>query len=124
MTRINVIHPSELCDKHLIAEYRELPRVFKLARPNAVIPDIYVLGAGHVTFFYNKLGFLAKRARDIFNECQSRGFNVTFNPDNLWTLSNYKELYNDWTPTPEAITLNKARIEQRIKEFKRPIKIS
>ena len=29
MTRINVIPPAELSDQHLIAEYRELPRVLK-----------------------------------------------------------------------------------------------
>lgn len=29
MTRINVIPVSELSDQHLIAEYRELPRVLK-----------------------------------------------------------------------------------------------
>lgn len=32
MTRINLIPPSELHYKHLVAEYRELPRVFGLVR--------------------------------------------------------------------------------------------
>jgi hypothetical protein len=119
MTRINVIPPSELCNKHLIAEYRELPRVFRLARVDANIPEEYVLGTGHVTFFYDKLGFLSKRAKDIFDECKVRGFNVTFNPETLWDVCPYKELYNDWTPTEDAIKLNKERIAQRITEFKR-----
>lgn len=119
MTRINVVPPDELCDKHLLAEYRELPRVFSLARPDADIPPVYVLGKGHVTFFYNKLTFLAKRAQVIFGCCQARGFNVKFDPQSLWTVCPYAELYKDWTPTAEAIILNRARIEQRIKEFKR-----
>ena len=119
MTRINVIPPSELCDKHLLAEYRELPRVFALARPDAQIPPLYVLGKGHVTFFYDKLGFLAKRAQDIFDCCRRRDFNVQYDPKGLWKVCPYPQLYKDWTPTPEAIILNRARIEQRIREFKR-----
>jgi len=55
MTRINVVHPRELVDKHLLAEYRELPRVFALAHswwmqggnPNK-LPIQYTLGEGHV----------------------------------------------------------------------------
>ena len=31
MTRINLIPPKELCDQHLLAEFRELTRI-----PNAV----------------------------------------------------------------------------------------
>lgn len=32
MTRINVVPVSELVDKHLVAEYRELPRIYKAAQ--------------------------------------------------------------------------------------------
>ena len=32
MTRINVVPPRLLLDEHLLAEYRELPRVFALAK--------------------------------------------------------------------------------------------
>lgn len=35
MTRINLVDPSTLHTKHLIAEYRELPRVFALAEAAA-----------------------------------------------------------------------------------------
>ena len=59
MTRINIIHPSELTDQHLIAEYRELFMVgSSLQRslkspswnPNK-IPKKFTLNKGHVTFF-------------------------------------------------------------------------
>lgn len=60
MTRINLVPVSELSDQHLIAEYRELPRIFNLVL-NAQykgkypldfkISDTYLLGTGHVTFF-------------------------------------------------------------------------
>lgn len=57
MTRINLVPVQNLCDQHLLAELRELPRI-----PNAVekgrysllnVPTEYVLGKGHVTFFYD-----------------------------------------------------------------------
>jgi deoxyribonuclease (pyrimidine dimer) len=58
MTRVNCIPVRELCDKHLLSEYRELPRVFtwlekvieKNNRPR--IPAHYVLGTGHMSFFW------------------------------------------------------------------------
>lgn len=111
MTRINCIPVEDLTDKHLLAEYRELPRVFKLARPDANIPPTYRLGTGHVTFFYNKLGYLQRRQSQIIRECQKRGFNIQYtNP--YWNVP--EELGNDWTPTPEAMALNRARIADRL----------
>jgi deoxyribonuclease (pyrimidine dimer) len=69
MTRINVVAPRDLTDQHLLAEYRELPRVFTLAqawldrgKPGA-LPERYALGTGHVKFFYDKTDYLAKRQR-------------------------------------------------------------
>ena len=32
MTRINLINPEKLTDQHLLAEYRELPRIFWIVR--------------------------------------------------------------------------------------------
>jgi deoxyribonuclease V len=32
MTRINLLPPSELADQHLLAEWRELPRIFGLVK--------------------------------------------------------------------------------------------
>lgn len=113
MTRINLVHPSELSDKHLGAEYHELPRVFRLARPNRLIPSHYVLGKGHVLFFFDKLLFLVKRQHLLVEECLKRGRCVNFDPKDLMHLNPYKELYNDWTPTVESIILNKQRIAER-----------
>ena len=63
MTRINCIEPKYLKDKHLVAEYRELPRVFGLIEKaiergeNPKAPKFnrsYIMGKGHLHFFYNK----------------------------------------------------------------------
>lgn len=121
MTRINLVEPSELHYKHLVAEYRELPRIFKLAEDASIrgwsstdkrIPSSYRLGSGHVTFFYNKLGWLSKRFSSLVIEMQRRGYNPTYTKPTDTNLS--KDWYNDWCPTPEAINMNKARILDRM----------
>lgn len=120
MTRINVVHPSLLSDAHLGAEYRELPRVFGLVR--AAIdrgevpsdprnPATYRLGAGHVRFFYTKLGYLRDRFEAIVLERRARGLKASFAavPD----LGIGPEWFGTYMPTAEAVAENIARINQR-----------
>lgn len=122
MTRINVIEPSRLSDKHLGAEYRELPRVFGLVR-DAVArgerptdprnPPEYVLGAGHVRFFYPRLGYLVERYLALCEECRKRGRAVNFgNPTELVT-GIPAAWFGYWRPGPEAVQLNIERINVR-----------
>lgn len=117
MTRINVgIPPKELTSKHLIAEHRELKRI-----PNVVakgrcnlnnIPKEFSLGKGHVSFFYDKLGYLKERYIDLYNECIARNFNV----------QNYlpswdgipQELMNNYTPTEKDVYIIRERIAERL----------
>lgn len=79
MTRINLIPAEELSDQHLLAEYRELPRIVNaVIKGKAIfknIPDSYRLGNGHVKFFYNKIRFLSERFKQIYLEMKFRGFN-------------------------------------------------
>lgn len=120
MTRINVVPVKELCDKHLLAEYRELPRVFALARPCHDAPNEYTLGKGHVKFFYDKLHYLTMRFYDLIDEMWLRGFKPSYEkPPVIEDLS----LYGTYRPTPEAISINRARIADRISKFKKPIKL-
>lgn len=115
MTRINVgVDPKKLIRQHLIAEHREIKRI-----PNAVrtgravikdIPDTFRLGPGHVKFFYNKLGYLLTRYRDIYAECRHRGYQVQ-NYESAWA-GVPADLMRDWTPSVDDRKL----IEQRIRE--------
>ena len=80
MTRINVVHQSELTDKHLLAEYRELRRVFTLIEkwqargcPARGVSE-YRMGPGHVMFFYDKAMWLALRFEELVTEMERRGF--------------------------------------------------
>ncbi|MFA5489594.1 MAG: pyrimidine dimer DNA glycosylase/endonuclease V [Candidimonas sp.] len=119
MTRINCVPVNELSGPHLVAEYRELPRVFTLAekasaRGSFSQPTAYTLGKGHVTFFYTRLGYLAKRHTELIQEMKRRGYKPSFTgirredlpliPDSFWT---------SWEPTNEALRLNRQRIKER-----------
>jgi len=120
MTRINCVPPAELNDKHLLAEYRELPRVFALAAaaydrgedPTAY-PDEYLLGKGHVKFFYARLLYLKWRHQDLVDEMLRRGWAPKYRrvpaaadhlPASWWC---------PWEPTADALALNRERIRQR-----------
>lgn len=106
-----MVPPAELSRQHLLAEYRELPRVFSLARDTkpGEAPGAYTLGRGHVLFFYDKLGWLADRHRSLVNEMRARGYAVNY-PE---PPQGAEHLYGDYVPTPEALAINRARIKER-----------
>jgi deoxyribonuclease (pyrimidine dimer) len=118
MTRINCVPPSELCGKHLVAEYRELPRVFTLVRDaiarqeRPAHTDRYTLGKGHVRFFYTRLTWLARRQADLIAEMQRRGYRTSFGAP---TLDGFpQEWCGDWEPTADALRINRERIAARM----------
>lgn len=123
MTRINCVPPSELSGAHLVAEYRELPRIFALVRAAVARgetptdrrnPAAYTLGAGHVRFFYSRLGYLASRQADLIKEMQARGYVPTFT-DPAGLLTGIPPAWHgDWLPTAEALALNRARLAERL----------
>lgn len=89
MTRINLgIGIRELCDQHLIAEYRELPRIWRMltdaiarntdpetGEPTGFIwiPGAFTLGEGHMAYFQDKGGFLHIRWMGLRAEMVCRG---------------------------------------------------
>lgn len=123
MTRINVVPVKELTNKHLFAEWREMPRLVKnldksLNRKSgqfciSEIPPEYVLGKGHVKFFYDKFEFLHKRHIELTNELLNRGYNLG-NLDSAIFKTVDKEWYGDYIPTEEAMKLNRERIKIRL----------
>lgn len=119
MTRINCVPVTELSGPHLVAEYRELPRVYALAEAayergetHADHPDVYVLGPGHVRFFYSRMGFIIKRHRDLIREMQRRGYKTSFTsppPVSYWPRTYRRQ----WQPGPADMALNRARLKER-----------
>lgn len=103
MTRINSnLDPKLLLDRHLIAEYRELPMVYAALRRSLksksttdvlrTIPKNFTLNTGHVTFFYNKLKFLADRYQRLIDEMHSRGYSPDI--ERTFELSEFPEVFH------------------------------
>lgn len=128
MTRINVVPPSELTNKHLVAEIHEITRVYGLVRKaqdrkinkynfkdKIKQPAAYTMGTGHVYFMYDKLGFITERYYELNEEALRRNFKV--NPIDRHTLTDGIQAwwFGDYLPTQEAIEINRNRIEERLK---------
>ena len=114
MTRINVIPPEHLTDQHLLAEYRELPRVFPLAERALSKEDFaplpgYVLGKGHVQFFYTRTDYLAARFDALVTELLSRGFKISFTSARVPVHPP-----SGWVPSPEDVRTNLGRLSERL----------
>lgn len=122
MTRINVVPVQELTRQHLVAEYREIMRLPKnlstaLNRKSSPfsfdeIPSQYKLGKGHVKFFFNKFKFLENRFKQLLDEMDSRGYTANFRDSTMFKVS--PEFYGDYSPTPEALEINRQRIKERL----------
>ena len=122
MTRINCVPVEELSREHLVAEYRELPRAFRLVR-KAILrgerpddrrnPPTYRLGTGHVRFFYPRLGYLARRQADLVGEMRRRGYRPAHD-DPASLLNGIPEGWRgDWEPDAAALSASRDRIRER-----------
>ena len=120
MTRINVVPVDELCNQHLFAEWREMPRLVmnlnkslnrkSKAFSSSEISKEYTLNKGHIKFFYDKFEFLHKRHQKITERLLEKGYNLSIvNSDIFATVP--KEWYNDYEPTEEALRINRERIQ-------------
>jgi hypothetical protein len=115
MTRINVVPVEELCNQHLFAEWREMPRLVSYLNKakNKTIPPEYVLGQGHIRFFYDKFYWLYKRHKAITKELLNRGYNLSHTNSDIF-LEVDEENFKDWNPTQDDMVLNRMRILERM----------
>lgn len=120
MTRINLISVEELSDQHLLAEYRELPRVIK--QEHIYIGDAtdrYVLGKGHVKWAIKHSIFCMYRYYKICEEMKYRGFQVNYPYEDLAKLAEDKQIYwysKMYLPTEEDIEISRNRIIEKIEK--------
>lgn len=123
MTRINLVPVQELTRLHLLAEVREIARLpnnlrlslNRKSKPFSMseIPSKYTLGTGHVKFFLNKFKFLKNRFEQLIDEMLKRGYNPTYRDSSIFNVE--EKFFNDYVPTEEAIEINRARIQERLK---------
>jgi deoxyribonuclease (pyrimidine dimer) len=126
MTRINTIDPVHLADSHLMAEYRELPMVIgslkrslRTRTPSDIakrIPPAYTLNKGHVSFFFDKQGYLFRRFTNLCIELRRRGYNINPRERNVDFEAFPMDFRKDWKPDQTAHHINLERIIYRINE--------
>lgn len=122
MTRVNVIPVEELVREHLQGEYKEITRIFTLAkkaqfaylRGKYPIPSAYTMGEGHMKFFVPRLKYIADRYKSLVAEMRRRGYHPNPIPREQLLDGIDPKLYNDYIPTEEAMRINRARIAERL----------
>lgn len=120
MTRINTTTSNGLfthdmlLDQHLFIAYREITRIHTMHRPLAPgeAPSEYVLGTGHMKFFYDKGLFLQRQCQELYDACVARG---------RWPNITHKEykqhiqgMHNDWEPNTKAIATCLMRLQEKL----------
>ena len=122
MTRVNVVPVQELHRTHLVAEYREVVRIFALARKaqyeihKKKIPNEYVLGTNHCLFFIDKLKYITERYNSLCTEMVHRGY-VCNRVDQVELERGIdRSLFWDYKVTDAALALNRARISERLND--------
>lgn len=104
----------------LCGEYREIVRVFALARKaqhelhKKRIPHEYVLGTNHVLFFYDKLKYITERYNSLCAEMVHRGYVCNRVEQSELERGIDRSLFWGYTPTDAALALNRDRISERL----------
>lgn len=125
MTRLNLLDPVALTNRHLVAEYKELTQIIypmKRAALNGInnteIPENFTLNKGHVKFFYNKGLYLYNRFTSLKDEMVERGIHIDIEgfQNRLTKIreSFPEEWYNDWNPSIDDFKIIIYRIAKRI----------
>lgn len=112
---------DELSGPHLIAEYRELPRVYGLSRralargvDPATLPSSYRLGTGHVLFFYCRLTYVVQRHRQLVAEMRRRGYQPSKQFCHPPSLAEWPRAWRQrWVPSEADLATNRQRLFER-----------
>ena len=113
MTRINLgIPPADLCDQHLIAEYRELPRLFSFSAKSKP-PKSFRLGSGHVLWCAQYQHTMRTRQHSIVKEMHYREFKTSF------TLPHIEGHKAPQSEIARAVPIIRERINDRLSTMKR-----
>lgn len=122
MTRINVLPASCLSGKHLVAAWKEYPRMITyVEKLNAsareiIIPERYTFNDGHMRFFVDKMMYIWHQIVDVYHEMRDRGYRpdeslLLIYRQRIWALPERYKGY--WKPSPKDQYLNMARLVER-----------
>lgn len=81
------------------------------------IPREYVLGKGHVKFFFDKFLFLKNRFESLVVEMNRRGFKTNYIDSSIFNVNSI--FMGDYEPTEYAMQLNRLRIQDRLNKGKK-----
>jgi hypothetical protein len=94
-------------------EMKRVPNVIKSGRYSLTgVPSSYTMGVGHVKFFYNKLGWLLQRYKQVYNEGIRRGFSLT-DFSTAWQ-GVPQEFMGEWQPDSASLEISRKRIDERL----------
>lgn len=119
MTRVNLVPVNTLSDQHLMAEWREIPRIAssvqnRLQRgPFTQQLDEFVLGEGHMIFFYDKMAFLSTRYKKLAEELKRRKYQITEYQHDPF-LDTPEEYHGKWRPKPSEVNISKQRLVEKL----------
>lgn len=109
MTRVNLVDPTVLIDQHLIAEYREIVRVVNSHKnykgDYSDCPKSFVLGKGHVKFFYPIIEYIYWRHSRLIEEMERRGFTANMSIGDAECT---------WQPSKAEVERSRSRIRERL----------
>lgn len=129
MTRINLIEPKDLTNRHLVAEYKEITQFLHLVKKRTDsnkdfkdVPKEFTLNKGHCLFFYNKGLYIKNRFIKIHEEILRRGMNTSEDKFKQ-RLQKINECYSDslmnnYFPSERDYKIVIDRISSRINEKK------
>ena len=119
MTRINTVDVRLLSPKHLAGEKKEITRVFthvRKAQEKGVTPkqfngpNNYILGTGHVKFFYDKLEWVWNRYLALAGEMTRRGYSPTIIPKEKLAKGIDKGWFGQYSVTEQDKLINMFRL--------------
>lgn len=124
LTRVNVVPVTELTNSQLLAEYREIPRIYRMVQ-NSIdrgeplgkdIPEAFTYGKGALRFWYNKLAFIKLRQCALRDEMLKRGYKpiAHAHPESEGNHGiDHPGYWQDYEPTEEALRKNRRRLAFR-----------
>lgn len=128
MTRVNLVYVQDLADQHLFAEWREVKMVPAALRRSlrsrsikdilSGIPDHYTLNTGHVSFFFDKMTWLANRYTELTYELVNRDYNISEHSTMDIFFKDIPEEFtlDTWASNAAEVAVNVERVNLRINE--------